>query len=102
MKSVRELAESLSGIYRNRCPVLLKYAAGLRNIRLQKDPRLRQQLRSTLAGPDQITQLTALLRAQPNHILLDGNLFPGHESPPALLQSDSDSEVPVMINDEGY
>jgi hypothetical protein len=32
---------------------------------------------------------------------LDGNLFPGHESPPSLPCRDRDSEIPVMINDGG-
>ena len=42
------------------------------------------------------------VRAQPHNVLLDGNLFPGHQSPPSLLISDSDSEIPVHINDGGY
>jgi hypothetical protein len=36
------------------------------------------------------------------HVFLDGNLFPGHESPPSLPCRDRDSEIPVMINDGGY
>jgi hypothetical protein len=31
--------------------------------------------------------------AQPHHVLLDGNLFPDHESPPSLPCRDRDSEV---------
>jgi hypothetical protein len=34
-----------------------------------------------------------------DHVFLDGNLFPGHESPPSLPCGDRDSEIPVMIND---
>jgi hypothetical protein len=41
----------------------------------------------------------ALLRAQAHHVFLDGNLFPGHESPPSLPCGDREPEIPVMIND---
>ena len=44
-------------------------------------------------------KLIALLRTQPDHVFLDGNLFPGHESPPSLPGGDRDSEVPVIFND---
>jgi hypothetical protein len=40
---------------------------------------------------DEVRELFALLRAQPHDVFLDGNLFPGHESPPSLFQSDRDS-----------
>src|SRR5439155_2810466 len=75
--------------------------ARIRHVRLQEDARLRQQLRRALAGADQIVELIALLRTQPDHVYLDGDLFPGHESPPSLACGDRDSEIPVMINDEG-
>src|SRR5205807_7449610 len=75
--------------------------ARIRHVRLQEDARLRQQLRRALAGADQIVELIALLRTQPDHVFLDGDLFPGHESPPSLACGDRDSEIPVMINDEG-
>jgi hypothetical protein len=45
--------------------------------------------------------LGACFRTQPDHVFLDGGLFPGHESPPSLACGDRDSEIPVMINDEG-
>jgi hypothetical protein len=32
---------------------------------------------------------------------LDGDLFPGHESPPSLASGDRDSEVAVIFNDGG-
>jgi hypothetical protein len=35
-----------------------------------------------------------------NYVLLDGNLFPHHESPLSLPCSDRDSEVAVIFNDE--
>ena len=47
-------------------------------------------------------ELLALLRAQPHDVFLDGNLFPGHESPPSLLRSDRDSELAVKINDGSH
>jgi len=59
----------------------------------------RQQLGGTLAFADQLVELGAFLRAQPHHVLLDGNLFPDHESPPSLSCSDRDSEVAVIFND---
>jgi hypothetical protein len=34
------------------------------------------------------------------YVLLDGNLFPDHESPPSLPCSDRDSEVAVIFNFE--
>ena len=46
-------------------------------------------------------KLLALLRAQPHHVFLDGNFFPGHESSPSLLRSDRDSELTVKSNDVG-
>jgi hypothetical protein len=69
--------------------------AALGDIRLQKDARLRQQLRRTLARADDVRELLALLRTQPHDVFLDGNLFPGHESPPSLLWSDRDSELTI-------
>ena len=66
----------------------------------QEDPRLRQQLGGTLAFADQLVELGAFLRAQPHYVLLDGNLFPHHESSPSLPCGDRDSEVTVIFNDE--
>src|SRR6185437_7036360 len=51
---------------------------------------------------DELRQLLPLLRAQPNHVLLDENLFPGHESPPALLRRERDSELAVKSNDDNH
>src|SRR4051794_13370570 len=45
-------------------------------------------------------QSIAFLRVEPDNVFLDGNVFPGHESPPSLPR-DRDSEIPVMFNDGG-
>jgi hypothetical protein len=45
--------------------------------------------------------LGTFLRGQPHYVLLDGDLFPGHESPPSLASGDIDSEVAVIFNDGG-
>jgi len=37
---------------------------------------------------DQVVELRAFLRAQPHNVFLDGNLFRGHESPPALATTE--------------
>src|ERR1700730_10885145 len=58
-----------------------------------------QQLRGTLALGDQLVELGVFFRAQPYYVLLDGNFFPDHESPPSLPCSDRDSEVAVIFND---
>jgi hypothetical protein len=55
----------------------------------------------TLTFADQFIELGAFLRAQPHDVLLDGDLFPGHESPPSLACGDRDSEIAVIFNDEG-
>src|SRR5438034_1238887 len=75
--------------------------ARIRYVRLQQDARLRQQLGGTLAFANQLVESIAFLRVEPDHVFLDGNLFPGHESPPSLPCRDRDSEIPVMINDGG-
>ena len=49
----------------------------------------------------QLVEFIAFLRVEPDHVFLDGNLFPGHESPPSLPCRDRDLEIPVMINDGG-
>jgi hypothetical protein len=51
------------------------------------------------AAADQLVELGAFLRAQPHYVLLDGNLFPDHESPPSLPCSDRNSEVGVIFKD---
>lgn len=74
----------------------------LRHISLQKDARLRQQLRRALSRADQSHKLFPLVGTQPDNVFLDGNIFPGHESPPSLLRYDSDSQLAVEINDGGH
>jgi hypothetical protein len=59
----------------------------------------RQQLGGTLAFANQLVESIVFLRVEPDHVFLDGNLFPGHESPPSLPCRDRDSEILVMIND---
>jgi hypothetical protein len=51
--------------------------------------------RSTFA--DQLIELGTFLPAQPHHVFLDGDLFPGHQSPPSLACGDRDSEVAVTF-----
>src|SRR5258708_219194 len=75
--------------------------ARIRHVRLQENARLRQQLRRTLTFADQLIELGTFLRGQPHYVLLDGDLFPGHESPPSLACGDRDSEVAVIFNDGG-
>ena len=49
----------------------------IRYVRLQVDARLRQQLGGTLAFANQLVESIAFLRVEPDHVFLDGNLFPG-------------------------
>src|ERR1700687_1677840 len=89
-----------AGVQRRGNPAVAPAFAELRYVRLQQDAGLRQQLGGTLAFADQLVELGAFLRAQPYYVLLDGNLFPDHESPPSLPCGDRDSEVTVIFNDE--
>ena len=89
-----------AGVQRRGNPAVAPAFTALRYVCLQQDAGLRQQLGGTLAFADQLVESIAFLRAQPHYVLLDGNLFPGHESPPSLPCRDRDSEIPVMINDE--
>src|SRR5438552_3528207 len=82
-------------------PAVAPAFARIRHVRLQQDARLRQQLGGTLAFADQRVEPIAFLHVEPDHVFLDGDLFPGHESPPSLPCCDRDSEIPVMINDGG-
>jgi hypothetical protein len=50
---------------------------------------------------DQCGELIAFRRVESDHVFLDRNRFPGHESPPSLPCGDRDSEVPIIINDAG-
>src|SRR5260370_20327276 len=90
-----------AGVQRRGDPAVAQAFARIRYVRLQEDPRLRQQLGGTIAFADQLVESIAFLRVEPDHVFLDGNLFPGHESPPSLPCCDRDSEIPVMINDGG-
>ena len=69
---------------------------------LTQDARLRHKLGRALAKADKLRELLTLLCAQPNHVFLDGDLFPSHESPPAPLRSDRDSELTIKSNDGDY
>jgi hypothetical protein len=60
-------------------PAVAPAFARIRYVRLQQDARLRQQPGRTLAFA-QLVESIALLRVEPDHVFLDGNLFPGHES----------------------
>src|SRR5450631_1045148 len=88
-----------AGVQRRANPAVAPAFAELRYVRLQQDAGLRQQPGGTLAFADQLVELGAILRAQPHYVLLDGNLFPDHESPPSLPCGDRDSEVAVIFND---
>jgi hypothetical protein len=90
-----------AGVQRRGNPAVTPARARIRYVRLQEDAHLRQQLGGTLAFADQLVEPIAFLRVEPNHVFLDGNLFPGHESPPSLPCHERDSEIPVMINDGG-
>src|ERR1700683_4796856 len=88
-----------AGVQRRGNPAVAPAFAELRYVRLQQDTGLRQQLGGTLALADQLVELGAFLRAQPHYVLVDGNLFPDHESPPSLPCSDRESEVADIFND---
>ena len=90
-----------AGVQRRGDPAVAPAFARIRYVRLQQDARLRQQLGGTLAFADQRVEPIAFLHVEPDHVFLDGDLFPGHESPPSLPCCDRDSEIPVMINDGG-
>ena len=88
-----------AGIQRLGDPAVAPALARLRHVGLQQDAGLRQQLGRTLALVDQVIELRAFVRAQPHNVFLDGNLFRGHESPPALASRHRDSENRVRFND---
>src|ERR1700726_3290730 len=90
-----------AGVQSRGDPAVAPAFARIGYVRLQEDARLRQQLGGTLAFANQLVESIAFLRVEPDHVFLDGNLFPGHESPPSLPCRDRDSEIPVMINDGG-
>src|SRR5580692_10777949 len=90
-----------AGVQRRGNPAVAPTFARIRHVRLQENARLRQQLRRTLTFADQLIELGTFLRGQPHYVLLDGDLFPGHESPPSLASGDRDPEVAVIFNDGG-
>src|SRR5437899_3568139 len=90
-----------AGVQRRGDPALAPAFARIPYVRLQQAARPRQQLGGTLAFANQLVESIAFLRVEPDHVFLDGNLFPGHESPPSLPCRDRDSEIPVIINDGG-
>src|SRR2546428_2047174 len=101
----RTLPRTSWRLVRSTVAMLVSSAAAIR-LSLQPSPasdmsRLRQQLGGTLAFANQLVESIAFLRVEPDHVFLDGNLFPGHESPPSLPCRARDSEIPVMINDGG-
>jgi hypothetical protein len=55
-----------------------------------------------LALADELIESGAFLRAQPDHVLLDGNLFAGHESSPSLDRDGTDSDNPGKGNDGSH
>jgi hypothetical protein len=77
-----------AGIHRLGDPAVAPALARFRYVGLQQDAGLRQQLGGTLALADQIVELRALIRAQPYNVFLDGYLFRGHESPPAMVATE--------------
>jgi hypothetical protein len=85
-----------AGVQRRSDPAVAPAFARIRYVRLQEDARLRQQLGGTLAFTDQLAESIAFLRVEPDHVFLDGNLFPAHESPPSLAYRDRDSEIPII------
>src|SRR5580693_391573 len=82
-----------AGVQRRGNPAVAPTFARIRHVRLQENARLRQQLRRTLTFAAQLIELGTFLRGQPHYVFLDGDLFPGHESPPSLACGDRDSEV---------
>ena len=83
-----------AGVQRRGNPAVAPAFARIRYVRLQEDARLRQQLGGTLAFTDQLVESIAFLRVEPDHVFLDGNLFPGHESPPSLLTATEIQKFP--------
>jgi len=55
-----------------------------------------------LALANQLIELSTFLPAQPHHLLLDGNLSPGHESSPSRDRDSTDSENAIKRNDVSH
>src|SRR5208282_4045467 len=77
-----------AGVQRRGNPAIAPAFAEFCYVRLQQDAGLRYELGGPLAFADQLVELGAFLRAQPHYVLLDGNLFPDHESPPSLAATE--------------
>ena len=56
-------------------------------------------MRGALAPADKVVEPSALLFAQLDYVLLDGNLLPGHELSPSCNRQGIDSDNPVKLND---
>ena len=59
-------------------------------------------MRGPLALADEFLEPGSFLPAQPHHVLLDGNLFAGHESPPSRDRDGMDSDNPGKRNDGSH
>ena len=59
-------------------------------------------MRGALAPADKVGEPGALLFAQLDDVLLDGNLLPGHESSPSRNRQRNDSDNPVKLNDVSH
>src|SRR5207237_836803 len=73
-----------AGVQRRGDPAVAPAFARIRHVRLQQDARLRQQLSGTLAFADQRVEPIAFLHVEPDHVFLDGDLFPGPSLAPTL------------------
>jgi hypothetical protein len=62
----------------------------------------RQHMRGSLALADKFLEPGAFLFAQPHHVLLDGNLFAGHESSPSRDRDGTDSGNAIKRNDVSH
>ena len=76
--------------------------ASLGGIGLQQDACFYQLVCTVFALTDQHRELFALLVAELHDILLYGDLFRGHESPPSVWCGRIDSEIRHKINDVGH
>jgi hypothetical protein len=99
---LEKLLTATNGNYSRSSKLLDPRPARLRHVGLRQNASLRQQLGGTLALVDQVIELRAFVRAQPHNVFLDGSLFRGHESPPALAYRHSDSENRVRFNDVSH
>jgi hypothetical protein len=100
--SSRSLDRWDAGVQRLGDPAVAPPIASLRNVGFQKNAGSRQQMPGAIALADQRVELTTLLATQPDDVFLDGNLFPGHESPPSTLRDGIDSEIAINRNDVRY